>query len=138
MVQFVSIGAWINNKQKPAQDRAIRKTILDMDRSTSMRSPVDTGRFKGNWMLGVDYQPMGYNWELKDKKPLGAVGDTVGLHAGIIPKQAGGHVYWLVNNLPYANDLEAGHSKRQAPAGIVGITLVKFEGIVERAMASVK
>jgi len=139
MVQYVSIASWINKKQRPAQDQVIRKITLDIDRSLSRRSPVDTGRFKGNWQLGVNAQPLGYDWELKDKRPRGQVGDTVGIHAGILPKQAAGGVYWLVNNLPYANALELGHSKQApAPWGIVKITLIKFQGIVESAMSEVK
>lgn len=139
MVEFVSIASWINTKQRPAQHAVVRKITLDIDRSVSKRSPVDTGRFKGNWMLGVNSQPLGYNWALKDEKPKGQVGDTVGIHAGILPKQAAGNVYWLVNNLPYANALEDGHSPQApAPWGIVNITLIKFEGIVDTAMESVR
>lgn len=139
MVEFVSIAAWVN-AQKGKQDKLTRKIVLDVDKGVSRRSPVDTGRFKGNWMMGVDFKPAGYDWELKDKKPLGAVGDTVTIHDSMIPKVSAGHVYWLVNNLPYANALEWGHSKQtnNHPAGIVGLTLVQFDGIVERAMQSVK
>lgn len=138
MVEFVSIASWVN-AQKGKQDLLTRKIILDIDKGVSKRSPVDTGRFKGNWMLGVNTKPAGYNWELKDKKPLGSIGDTVTIHNSQIPRKTAGNVYWLVNNLPYAIDLEWGHSPQTNyhPAGIVGLTLVQFSGIVERAMSSV-
>lgn len=139
MVEFVSIAAWVK-KQKKNQDQIVRKVVLDVDRSLQRRSPVDTGRFKTNWQLGVDFKPTGYNYQSSSNTKLGMIDDSViGLHAGSIPVQSGGHVYWLVNNLPYANALEDGHSKQApAPWGIVNITLIKFEGIVDRAMSTLK
>jgi hypothetical protein len=38
-----------------------------------------------------------------------------------------------VNNLPYAVPLEYGHSK-QAPGGMVRITLARFQQIVDEAI----
>lgn len=136
MVEFVSISAMMTATSKRV-DAVTRKIILDIDKGFSKRSPVDTGRFKANWMLGVNTQPTGYKWELTGKSSLGTVSPVVALHASQIPKKAAGNVYWLVNNLPYANALEYGHSRKQAPNGVVGITLVQFEGIVERSVRAV-
>ena len=36
------------------------------------------------------------------------------------------NVIWIFNNVPYINALERGHSK-QAPAGMVGLTLLEVE-----------
>lgn len=138
MVEFVSIAAWVD-KQKDNHDEVTRKILFDIDKGFQLKSPVDTGRFKANWQLGVDFQPSGYDYSLGSNAQTGVIDTAVlSAHAAIIPKDAAGHVYWLVNNLPYANDLENGHSRTKAPYGIVNITLIKFEGIVQRAMNTIK
>ena len=55
---------------------------------------------------------------------------------GAIPGNAFGHVYYLMNNAPYANALENGHSM-QAPAGVVGLTVAAWEIIVADSVAKV-
>ena len=138
MTEFVSISSWVKT-QAGRQDTVVRKTVLDVDKSISMRSPVDTGRFKGNWMLGIDFQPSGVSLEKFDKSSLGTVGATVAEHASQLPRlHAAGKVYYLVNNLDYANLLENGHSQVQAPNGVVGLTILEFNGIVERSMVGVR
>lgn len=137
MVEFVSIAAWVK-KQKKNQHELVKKIVLDVDRSFQLKSPVDTGRFKANWQLGVDLKPSGYDYSLSSTLQTGVIDQSlIAEHAASIPKEAGGNSYWLVNNLPYANALEDGHSKK-SPHGIVNITLVKFEGIVVRAMNTLK
>jgi hypothetical protein len=54
-----------------------------------------------------------------------------------LPKDAAGKVHYITNNLPYAWRLEHGHSK-QAPAGMVGLTVVEFAGIVDKAANDVR
>jgi nitroimidazol reductase NimA-like FMN-containing flavoprotein (pyridoxamine 5'-phosphate oxidase superfamily) len=44
-----------------------------------------------------------------------------------------GQTAYLVNNLPYAVPLEYGHSK-QAPGGMVRITLARFQQVVDEAI----
>jgi hypothetical protein len=44
-----------------------------------------------------------------------------------------GQTAYIVNNLPYAAPLEYGHSK-QAPGGMVRITLARFQQIVDEAI----
>jgi hypothetical protein len=41
-------------------------------------------------------------------------------------------VHWIANSLPYIVPLEHGWSK-QAPAGMVGLTVTEFQQIVKRA-----
>ena len=43
-----------------------------------------------------------------------------------------GHVFYLVNNLPYIRRLEQGWSQ-QAPAGMVAVTVSEFQQTVARA-----
>lgn len=76
------------------------------------------GRFRGNWQLGVGSIPGGVSARID---PDGL--ETVTAAIAEIPRDAAGRVYYYVNNLPYSQRLERGHSG-QAPAGIVGLTLI--------------
>jgi hypothetical protein len=42
-------------------------------------------------------------------------------------------VHWFTNNVPYAQRLEEGHSKGQAPQGIINRIELEFPAIVEMA-----
>jgi len=45
-------------------------------------------------------------------------------------KASEGDTIYLVNNLPYAQRLEGGWSHRQAPNGMVALSIQKFDGKV--------
>lgn len=83
------------------------------------------GTFKNNWQLTVDV-PGSDHFFTPD--PSGNLSIT--RIALAIPRWPAGHVYYFSNNLPYARALEDGWS-RQAPAGIVALTTVEFQSIVE-------
>lgn len=96
------------------------------------RSPVDTGHFRANWQLGVGTMPAG---QIAGVDPTGAgLGNRV---TARIPADAAGKVYYLTNNLPYAQRLEMGYSK-QAPQGMVGRTVTEWQGLVDKAVQAVK
>lgn len=90
------------------------------------------GRFRGNWQLGVGALPSG---TLDRTDPSGK--GTVTVNLGKIPEDAAGRVYYLANNLPYAQRLEHGWS-RQAPEGIVARTVVEFQAVVDSAVSEAK
>jgi hypothetical protein len=54
-----------------------------------------------------------------------------------IPGQAAGLVFYLTNNVPYAQRIEDGWS-RQAPNGLVALTAVEFQQIVDEAAGATK
>jgi hypothetical protein len=56
--------------------------------------------------------------------------------ASVKESGAAGKVHYLTNNLPYAYRLEYGWS-RQAPNGMVGVTVVEFQSIVNAAAKDV-
>lgn len=89
------------------------------------------GLFRGNWQLSVDMPTLTETGRID---PTGAEATAENLAA--IPEQAFGHVYYLTNNVPYANRIENGWS-RQAPAGVVGLTVVRWEEIVAASAAMV-
>lgn len=118
-------------KAKGNVDLVVRKISLDIFRRVIMKSPVDTGRFKGNWQVAIGSIPAG-TLEINDKSGTATVAKvtaaTLGLHAG--------QVIYLVNNLAYARALEYGHSK-QAPNGMVRLSLAEYPQVVRTAAAQV-
>jgi hypothetical protein len=119
------------DKAKGNIDLVVRRVSLDVFRRVILKSPVDTGRFKGNWQVGIGSYPT-TTLNVLDKTGQVAINKAAGAAATL---QAGQTIY-LVNNLPYAIGLEFGKSK-QAPAGMVRLTIAEFGGIVNRAASSV-
>jgi hypothetical protein len=90
------------------------------------------GHFRGNWQLGIGSLPTG---TIDGIDPTGVA--TVMKAYSKIPKKAAGHIYYYANNLPYAIPLEEGHS-HQAPNGMVGLTAVRFQSMIQKNLARLK
>ena len=111
-----------------AVDVSLREIIVKIGMSLISMSPVDTGRFRGNWQFSIAAPAVG---TLDTLDPTGEqatarlVGDSIEFRAG--------STAFIVNNLPYAIPLEYGHSD-QAPGGMVRITQARFQQIVEEAI----
>lgn len=86
------------------------------------RTPVKTGRLKGNWQVGVTREP---SRELKVLDKDGSRTRTKG-ELQILNAKAF-DVLYIVNNLPYASYIENGHSKIKAPRGMVRISLEEIK-----------
>lgn len=125
------VRRWSDETQRKL-DQVVRKVSIDAFSEVIRMSPVDSGRFKGNWMVGVNMVPSGYVWEQYD--PAG--GATIAEASGRVDVAEAGDVIWLVNNLPYASRLENGWSA-QAPAGMVRMTAARWQPIVDRIVAQV-
>ena len=111
-------------------EEATKRATLEISRSLIARSPVDTGRFKNNWMHGVG----AVNTSLTtgtDDAALGRIQTGLG---GWNPKLA---VFYITNSLPYARRLEYGWSQ-QAPQGMVRLTVANFKEHVRKAAESMR
>ncbi|CAI8794384.1 Prophage PssSM-02 [Pseudomonas sp. IT-P12] len=86
------------------------------------------GRFRGNWQFSIGAPTEG---ELDQVDPSGNV--TLAKLRLQVEQLTIGQTAYIVNNLPYAVPLEYGHSK-QAPGGMVRITLARFQQIVDEAI----
>lgn len=86
------------------------------------------GRFRGNWQFSIDTPADG---ELDTIDPSGNA--TVAALRAQVSGLTIGQTAYIVNNLPYAIPLEYGHSK-QAPHGMVRVTLANFQRIVDEAI----
>jgi len=86
------------------------------------------GRFRGNWQFSIG-------------SPVEGVLDQIDASGSVtlaklklqVEQLSIGETAYIVNNLPYAIPLEYGHSK-QAPSGMVRITLARFQQIVDEAI----
>ena len=119
-------------KAKGNIDLVVQKTTMDMFGRVIMRSPVDTGRFRGNWQASVG--SYGSEFDLNTTDKTGS--DAVEKASNVALSTPAGNVTFLVNNLPYAQRLEYGHSK-QAPGGMVRLTAVELQQDFEKAARSV-
>lgn len=99
--------------------KKISMTALSM---VVMRSPVDTGRFRGNWNVSIGAPDFSTQEEHYDKGGR----TTITKGNGVIRRLPKYQVVWICNGLPYARRLETGWSK-QAPAGVVAITVAEIE-----------
>jgi hypothetical protein len=83
------------------------------------------GRFRGNWQVTVGSPASG---EVRRVDAAGT--QTIEAGAAAIAPAVVGPTIYLTNNVPYAIPLEYGHSK-QAPTGVVRVTAVEFQAIVD-------
>lgn len=130
------------DKTDKRADAVVGDVVVQIASALDRRSPVGDasywvnkppkgyvgGRFRGNWQLGVGKVPAGETGRID---PAGTT--TVGAIIAEIPSEAAGKVYWLANNVPYAQRIEDGWS-RQAPQGLVGLTAIEFPQMVDQAV----
>lgn len=151
----LDIAAWVA-KANDRTDQVVRRVLQEVGDELLLRSPVGDreqwainagrkaagmpllppgyvgGRFRGNWQLSIDGPATG---TLPDIDPKGTASKARMMAA--IPAEPAGKRYFIVNNLPYAKRLEEGWSK-QAPTGMVALTVVKYQSMVDGIVASLK
>lgn len=134
-------------KAKANADLVVQKVTLDVARSVIERSPVgnpDTwkspapagyvgGRFRANWMFGVGAVDT-TTTEGVDKSG----GATLSRLAAAIQATGAGGVTFVSNSLPYGPRLEYEGWSKQAPAGVVRITVAEFQQYVNQAVQGLK
>ncbi len=140
-----SLGAF-RNKVLTRYDLFVRKVVFDVGTSLVYKSPVGDGnywlrpppkgyvggRFRANWQLSVG----SINFTTTDNvDPSGQL--TISSFQDTASQASGGNVYYYTNSLPYAKPIENGHS-RQAPHGVVRITVVEWQDFVDNALRTMQ
>lgn len=90
---------------------------------TVLKTPVDTGRAKGNWIVSFGVPDPMTDITSMDKKGVAAINEganKLGTYPDTLP------VIYIQNNLPYANRLENGWSG-QAPQGMLGLSVAEVQ-----------
>ena len=100
----------------------VRVIAMAMLNEVVLRSPVDSGRFRGNNIVSIGAPVLS---SIDKVDPTGSATLSAGISAmsGLEPFT----VVYIQNNLPYAERLENGWSD-QAPSGIYGLA---FIGVTE-------
>lgn len=131
----------LNKFTKATKDKIldVRKTFAFLIYSSVVKkTPVDTGRARGNWLISVN-NPSKANTSRIDKRKTGAEpSETIKQEEKAkLEKAKGDESIYISNNLEYISALEYGHSK-QAPSGMVGVTLANAESYWNKAVVSIK
>ena len=113
-------------KASAVPDQILRKVVFDITREIVQKTPVDTGHARSNWFWGVQVVSDEDATLSKSGAP------SLARAASFASTVRSGGVVYLTNNLPYIMALEFG-SSQQAPAGMVRITVARWQSIVDRA-----
>lgn len=134
------INGWVTETEDKI-DAVLQTIVLKVGESLVHLSPVDTGRFKGNWQLSIDSTSSS---SLFREDPEGYA--TLSEISRTSKTLTAGQVAYIQNHVLYGYDIEygtyngptakvtsAGYS-RQAPDGVLRITEARFTRIVNEAI----
>lgn len=138
------------DKSKDKLGIAIRRFILEANNRMIMRSPVGNpdlwsspapsgyvgGTFKGNWMVGDGYINATYDEDKKSKKPFNErdpYNDAMGKSIKV-----NGQTIYITNSLPYSRRLEYDEWSKQAPMGMVRVTIAELKPIMTKIALEVR
>ena len=108
-------------------EQAIRGTTIKLWDAIIKSSPVDTGRFRGNWFATGQQPSTRVDVTVTDR-----TGDRASNAAQAKVLSIKDYsTFTLTNNLPYAERLEFGWSN-QAPAGFVRVNIARFNTLLEQ------
>lgn len=106
-------------------NKLVQRLSLQLLRRIVLKTPVDTGRARGNWIVALNRIPQGI---VEIEKLTRQQATDLSLNRGIpiIQKSKPFTSISIANNLPYIGVLEFGGSK-QAPQGMVRVTLAEIQ-----------
>jgi hypothetical protein len=118
----IDIAKWCQKSEEHTRF-VIKKIAFEAFIRVIYRSPVDTGRFRANWGVQIGSPFKGVKDEF-DKTPIMDRGGSAANNAASdVDKWNGDGSIFLCNNLAYSIALENGHSKGQAPGGMVKLAV---------------
>lgn len=123
----------IIERTKGKINKIVRKIALDMSSRVIMLTPVDTGRARANWMVGIGTSKQGETVDATDKKGNSTITKVMGDLSDYDYEKDDS--IFITNSVPYIGPLEHGHSS-QAPNGMVKVTVAEFKDFVEKASKS--
>lgn len=126
LIEFNAALDRFSRQLVPAQVVALHKKVhLEAGTRLVLKTPVKTGRARANWQ-STEGAPATSELKLVDPTGQDAISRSVSSVSGLKPF---GVTYWT-NNLPYVEALEQG-SSRQAPAGMLAVTVEELGAIFE-------
>lgn len=141
MADFMdTINEWVEHTETQIDD-VLQTIVFKIGESVVRLSPVDTGRFRGNWQLTIDGTSSS-SLVRYDKDGQSTINEI----ASKANSFTAGQVAYIQNHVLYGNDLEYGlyngptakvtdeGFSKQAPSGMVRITEMQFSNIVAEAV----
>lgn len=120
MSQGADIADFLRRGTEKQVSQATRRLALQALSGLVLRTPVDTGRARGNWQVSIG-APRDGETGTNDRAGAG----TIAAGNAVIGQQRAFQVIVLQNNLPYITRLNEG-SSQQAPAGYVEGTIASL------------
>ena len=131
-------------KAKKNPETVMRSVSLKLFSAIIKASPVDTGRFRGNWQTTGVTPATGL---IAGVDPTG--NKAVNSAATFITNAPGWDTFTLTNNLPYAATIEfggypgtgpntVGGFSKQAPQGVVRVNITRFNTLLNEEAAKVR
>ncbi|MFT6347028.1 MAG: hypothetical protein ACJAYB_000009 [Psychromonas sp.] len=103
-------------------NREVRKMALQLLTEFTIVSPVDTGRFRGNWYVGMDNRVTKTD---HNRRAPQAISEAQAILLGGSVLGDDFDSIYITNNLDYGPKLNDGHSL-QAPARFVQIAIARI------------
>ena len=110
-------------------EKVFRGTAAALFSSVIKRTPVKTGRAKGNWQTDINAPAVG---------EVSRSGESAAINEAVSQCQRAklGDSIYMVNNLPYAGVLERGRvgnkGSFQAPNGMVAVSVAEFQNEIDK------
>lgn len=144
-MQFKSDLKKFSEKIDVRLELVVKKVAIEIHDDIVVRTPVDTGRARASWNIGLgdaDLSVADENFgkkstdgsarEANGQKALSAAKSKQSVIENVQPYQD----VFITNNLPYIKRLEEGSSK-QAPSGMVALALANAEYKIEKELAKI-
>jgi len=131
------VSTFIKNTKLRA-DLVLRKIAFDALLGVLLKSPVDTGRFRASWRVGINRVDLTVEPDLvrmEDTSAQGPAGPTASQQS-TINKAKFGDTISITNNVEYAEFLENGASD-QAPQGVLKVTFEEIKDQLRRIVNSI-
>lgn len=108
------------------QEKIVKGTILSTCSRIIKRTPVDTGRLRGNWQASINTEASG---QLSKTDISG--GSTINEASNELSRlKVMKDVYMLTNNLPYAAIIENGDGAKRTPHGMMRISVAETNAAI--------
>jgi len=112
-------------------ETVIKKITLQTFTGIVLKTPVDTGRARASWVIGIERSVN--SPALSDNQEFSEAQATAYANRELaeLDQIKSDSTVFISNSLQYIQDLENGKS-RQAPAGMVAVTLAEIERDIKR------
>ena len=102
-------------------ENVVKKSVFDLTSAIIKDTAVDSGRLRANWQVSFN-QSIDNEIDTIDKTG----NETIAKVSTKINNNKVPLVYWIQNNLPYAEKIEYGGSPQNNRRGMVRINILRF------------